>query len=208
MITMSLPHALLGLINYHPATGYDLKIAFQKSIHFFWNAALPHIYRSLKQMEGQGWIISAIEQQEGKPNRKVYRITEDGQKELFHWLNEPPETPELRYAMLVKVFFGNQLPPDRFADHLKSWRKYYQDLLQKYETEVLPVIQRQSNKAAYVDDSTYWNLSLDFGKRHARMVIEWCDQALKDLEARKKKKERLKSKEKLKPANPVEKINA
>lgn len=185
---MSLPHALLGLINYQPATGYDLKITFQKSIHFFWNAALPHIYRTLKQMEGEGWITSTIEQQEGKPNRKVYQITEDGQKELFQWLNEPPETPELRYSMLVKVFFANQLPPDRFAGHLKNWRQYNVDLLKKYDTEVMPVIQRQSEKASYADDSTYWNLSLDFGRRHARMVIDWCDQALKDMQAKRGKK--------------------
>jgi len=184
---MSLPHALLGLINYQPATGYDLKITFQKSIHFFWNAALPHIYRTLKQMEGEGWIISNIEQQEGKPNRKVYRITADGRKELTQWLEEPPETPELRYSMLIKVFFGNQLPPDRFASHLRSWRQYNVDLLKKYETEVMPVIQRQSNKAGYTGDATYWNLSLNFGRRHARMVIDWCDQALKDLAAGKGK---------------------
>jgi len=39
-----------------------------------------------------------------------------------------------------------------------------------------------------------WGLSLDYGIRHARMAIEWCDQALKDLEAGKKKKVRLKAK--------------
>lgn len=46
---MSLPHALLGLLNYRPATGYELKGTFTKSIHFFWNATLPQIYRTLKQ---------------------------------------------------------------------------------------------------------------------------------------------------------------
>jgi len=53
---------------------------------------------------------------------------------------------------------------------------------------VMPIIQRQSEKASYAEDSNYWGLSLDFGIRHARMVIEWCDQALKDLEKRKVKK--------------------
>jgi DNA topoisomerase VI subunit A len=90
--------------------------------------------------------------------------------------------------MLVKVFFGNQLPPERFKNHLKRWRQYYLDLLEKYETEVMPVIQRQSTKAGFSEDSIYWNLSLDFGRRQARMVIEWCDQALRDLEGKKRKK--------------------
>ena len=179
---MSLPHALLGLINYQPSTGYDLKNKFQKSIHFFWNAALPHIYRSLKQMENQGWIASNIEQQSGKPNRKVYRITGEGKKELLHWLNEPPEELEMRHTLLVKVFFGRQLPLERLAEHLKNWREYNVNLLKQYETEVMPIIQRQSEKSCYAEDSNYWGLSLDYGIRHARMVIDWCDQALKDME--------------------------
>ena len=179
---MSLPHALLGLINYQPSTGYDLKNKFQKSIHFFWNAALPHIYRSLKQMENQGWIASNIEQQSGKPNRKVYRITGEGKKELLHWLAEPPEELEMRHTLLVKVFFGRQLPLERLAEHLKNWREYNVKLLKQYETVAMPIIQRQSEKSCYAEDSNYWGLSLDYGIRHARMVIDWCDQALKDVE--------------------------
>lgn len=190
---MSLPHALLGLIQYRPATGYDLKITFQKSIHFFWNAALPHIYRTLKQMEKLGWIASTVEHQEGKPSRKIYRLTEGGREELFRWLDEPPETPESRYPMLVKVFFGNQLPPERFENHLKCWRQYYSDLLEKYENEVMPVIQRQSTKDGFYEDSIYWSLSLDFGRRQARMVIDWCDQALKDLQGKRRKRDRRKN---------------
>ena len=189
---MSLPHALLGLINYQPSTGYDLKNKFQKSIHFFWNAALPHIYRSLKQMEKEGWIASTIEQQSGKPNRKVYRIKDKGKKELLHWLAEPPEELEMRHTMLVKVFFGKQLPPEKLAEHLKNWREYNVNLLKQYEAVAMPVIQRQSEKTSYAEDSHYWGLSLDYGIRHARMAIEWCDQALKGMkkEQVKKRKEK------------------
>ncbi len=48
----------------------------------------------MKQMEQQGWIASTIEQQSGKPNRKVYNMTDARKKELFRWLNEPPEELE------------------------------------------------------------------------------------------------------------------
>ncbi len=178
---MSLPHALLGLINYQPSTGYDLKNKFQKSIHFFWNATLPHIYRSLNQMEKQGWITSKVEQQSGKPNRKVYRITNDGKKELLNWLNKPPVEPEFRHSMLVKVFFGKQLPKERFAGYLRNWREYNVNLLKQYETEVMPVIKRQSEKSRYAEDADYWGMSLDYGIRHSHMVIDWCDQALKNI---------------------------
>jgi PadR family transcriptional regulator, regulatory protein AphA len=185
---MSLAHALLGLIRYQPATGYDLKNTFIHSIHFFWNAALPHIYRTLKQMEGQGWIASTMEHQEGKPSRKIYRVTRAGEKEFSRWLAEPAEMPEPRLPLLVKVFFGRQMPPGRFREHLQQWRAFHLDLLQKYDLEVPPVIREYSTRAGSPEDPYYWGLTLDFGRRHALMVIEWCDQALKNMEKSREKK--------------------
>jgi DNA-binding PadR family transcriptional regulator len=105
---VSLPHAILGLINYRPATGYDVKNTFKKSIHFFWNATLPQIYRTLRQMEADGWVTSVVEHQDGKPSRKIYHVTGSGQQEFARWLTQPPEAPEPRSSMLVKVFFGNR----------------------------------------------------------------------------------------------------
>lgn len=48
---MSLPHAILGLLNYMPMTGYDLKNFFDDSIDFFWSAQMSQIYRELKNLE-------------------------------------------------------------------------------------------------------------------------------------------------------------
>jgi PadR family transcriptional regulator AphA len=33
---MSLEYAILGFLNYHPYTGYDLKKVFDKSVRHFW----------------------------------------------------------------------------------------------------------------------------------------------------------------------------
>ena len=139
-------------------------------------------------MEGQGWVASTVLQQSGKPNRKVYQITDKGKEELLRWLAEPPETPELRLAMLVKIFFAKQLPPEKLVDHLKNWREYNVHLLKQYETEAMPLIERQSRKPGFGEEGYYWGLSLDYGIRHARMAIDWCNQALQDLEATKGKK--------------------
>jgi PadR family transcriptional regulator, regulatory protein AphA len=193
---MSLPHALLGLLNYQPATGYDLKIAFKQSIHFFWDAALPHIYRTLKQMEGEGWITATMEHQEGKPSRKVYQLTEEGRKELSRWLAEPLELPEPRLPLLVKVFFGNRMEPGQFREHLKQWRSLHREKLEKMEAEVAPVIKKYSTGGGGSREAYYWGLTLDFGRRHAQMVIEWCDQALKDLEGTDRTKKKRSPREK------------
>jgi len=178
---MSLPHALLGLIHYGPATGYELKATFDNSIHFFWNATLPQIYRTLSQMEEKGWLTLKVEHQNGKPSRKVYNVTKAGREEFKRWLSEPPEMPELRNAMLIKIFFGNHMQPSQFAAHLKAWQEHHENLLKRYEEEVPSVIQKCVLDTGAVDDAPYWALTLDYGKRMDRMVLEWCDEVLKRI---------------------------
>ena len=178
---MSLPHALLGLINYQPTTGYELKATFDKSIHFFWNATLPQIYRTLKQMEKRGWLTLTVKHQDGKPSRKVYQITKAGLEEFKCWLTEPSKMPETRNAMLIKIFFGNHMKPSQFDAHLRVWREDHANLLERYEKEVPSVIKQYALATGAFKDAPYWNLTLNYGRKVDQGVLEWCDEALKQI---------------------------
>ena len=184
---MSLPHALLGLINYYPATGYELKNAFTQSIHFFWNATLPQIYRTLKQMEKQDWLTVSIEHQDGKPTRRVYHMTDKGRQELQRWLIEPSQIPEPRSAMLIKIFFGHQMDPKQFVSRLQEWRDYHANLLKRYEEEIVPLVDRYAARTGASKDAPYWTLTLDFGRRQARMVLDWCESVLGQMKEAQRK---------------------
>ncbi len=52
---MSLEFAILGFLNYHPYTGYDLKKIFDSSIRHFWPADQSQIYRTLTRLTEQGF---------------------------------------------------------------------------------------------------------------------------------------------------------
>ncbi len=183
---MSLPHALLGLLNYRPATGYQLKKAFNESIYFFWNATLPQIYRTLKQMEKKGWLTAVIEPQEGKPNRKVYKLTDKGLKEFQRWLGEPPEIRQRKNPMMLKIFFGNQMDKDQLINHIQKMVEFHSNLLKKYEKEVKPVIQQYASITGAFDEARYWALTLEFGRMHASMIIDQCHKLLKTLNRKSK----------------------
>ncbi len=178
---MSLPHALLGLLSYIPSTGYEIKAIFDDSIHFFWNATTPQIYRTLNQMEQRGWLTVDVVYQENKPNRKVYTVTEEGREELNRWLAEAPEPPELHFSFLIKVFLGRNIDPGVLKANLEIWRGYFAQLLKRYEEECPVQIEKYANLTGAIDDARYWGLTLDFGSRVVRMVIEWCDATLATL---------------------------
>ena len=179
---MSLPHAILGLINYTPLTGYDLKTAFNASINMFWNASLPQIYRTLHQMEKNEWVLSSIEQQEGKPNRKIYKITDKGKKELREWLGGPLEIYQTKDQMMIKVFFGNKMDHNDLINQIKDLREQKIKFLEKSGNEFKRTADQYAIKLDAKDDTHFWLLTLDYGRRKAKMIVEWCDAALKILE--------------------------
>lgn len=75
---MSLDHAILGFLNYHPYTGYDLKKIFDFSVQHFWSADQSQIYRTLNRLTDAGYVEMEKVAQEDRPDRKVYHITGAG----------------------------------------------------------------------------------------------------------------------------------
>ena len=124
---MSLKHAILGFLQYQPFSGYDLKKAFDTSVHHFWPADQSQIYRTLAQLADEGWAEVEIVPQEDRPDRKVFSITEAGRDELGRWLRTPVPHEGHRMAALIQVFFAGQLPDEEIlplfeqaADELRS----------------------------------------------------------------------------------------
>jgi hypothetical protein len=128
-----------------------------------------------------------VEHQDGKPSRKIYHITKSGQREFKRWLAESPKRPQLRNDMLIKVFFGNQMDPAQFAAHLLKWRDYHAHLLKRYGDEVPLVIEQYAHATGALEDAPYWTLTLDYGRKLDRGVLEWCDEALKKIVEKGKK---------------------
>ena len=70
---MNLDSILLAMLT-EPATGYELKTAFDQSASHFWPAELSQIYRTLKRLEEAGRLKSRSEPSDRGPDRRVYRL--------------------------------------------------------------------------------------------------------------------------------------
>lgn len=86
---MALPHAILVSLCEQAGSGYELARRFDRSIGYFWAATHQQIYRTLRTMETDGWVRSAVVAQQGRPDKKVYDVTDAGRLELARWIAEP-----------------------------------------------------------------------------------------------------------------------
>jgi DNA-binding PadR family transcriptional regulator len=116
----TLQYIILGLLGAHPMSGYDIKRAFDQSLATYWNAGHSQIYTTLKALAGRRMVTSELIYQEGRPNRRVYRITTAGRDKLDAWLAEPVPPRFTKDEFLTKLFFCGQTSDQAALAHLET----------------------------------------------------------------------------------------
>lgn len=133
---MSIKFAILGILSWKPATGYDIKKIIEESSVMYWSGNNNQIYKSLVQLLDEGFVTNEVQHQESSPSKKVYTITDEGLAELKEWVLSSPELPELKKSFLNQLAWADQLNTDELND-----------LLSRYENEIsMQVLLEQEKK--------------------------------------------------------------
>ncbi len=115
---MSLPHVILTVLSTRDATGYDITKEFSASIGYFWKASHQQVYRELNKMADKALVTCKLEPQEGKPDRKVYSITDAGRIALGEWFDQPTAHPTVRDEFSAKLMACSVQPSAPFKAQL------------------------------------------------------------------------------------------
>jgi PadR family transcriptional regulator AphA len=179
---MSLKHAILGFLSFQPMSGYDLKKAFDKSVRHFWPANQSQIYRTLAELEGQGFIEKEIIHREERLDLKIYSVTGSGHRELRHWLSTPLPPQDYREPFLIQIYFAGKLPDDEI-DHLlqheiqaiKERLAIYQSI---YKLNLEKIKESADPRASFLSIST-----LEYGILNNRSALEWLTSVAKRVKS-------------------------
>lgn len=110
---MSLRHAVLGLLQIQPSTGYELTQRFDRSLSHAWHATHSQIYPELARLEADG-LAEVVG--EGARRSRTWAITERGREELRRWLVEAEPRRAQRNETAMRWFLVLLLdPPQRRA---------------------------------------------------------------------------------------------
>ncbi|HQN44504.1 MAG TPA: PadR family transcriptional regulator [Anaerolineaceae bacterium] len=176
---MSLEHAILGLLDYEPMTGYDLKKMIDVSVAHFWPAVQSQIYKTLGRMETDGWVTVETIPQEPRPPRKVYAITEAGRLELFNWLQTPQPASEIRLAWLIQIFFAGRLSDEKIIALLEHQLQIYRQRLQGFSA--IPPETHDQMEEGSPRDRFFWLLTVDYGVANAIFQVRWLETVIISL---------------------------
>jgi DNA-binding PadR family transcriptional regulator len=152
---------ILGLLAFEPRTGYDIKRATDRSTRFFWGASYGQIYPELRRLEDAG-LVRSREEPRGELPRKVYTLTRRGRDALEAWLSDTSEQYEVRDEGLLKLFFGELMPPDRLAELVRRRRQWYEEvaaLFRHIGNELGPIDDPSGEVLRYGIELMEWNVS-------------------------------------------------
>lgn len=110
---MDVKTVCLGMLTDGEASGYDLKKYFESSFGHFFAAGYGSIYPALASLAADGFVHCTCVPQEGKPDRKVYRITASGRRKLLAELDKPNPTHKVRSEFLATLCFAHLMEPEQ-----------------------------------------------------------------------------------------------
>src|SRR5215218_513696 len=100
-------HPLLALLANGPAHGYELKQAMEQQF----GSVLPplnagQIYTTLSRLERDDLVQDNAVEQNGRPNKRVYDLTEKGRAELAGWIGDATPATRLKDDFFMKLILA------------------------------------------------------------------------------------------------------
>lgn len=155
----------LGILTLGNATGYEIKKQFEEAFSHFYAAGYGSIYPALNQLAADGLVTFTEVEQEKRPDKKVYSITDAGRRRFAEVLAQTPPRHRLRSEFMVLMFFAQMLPTERIAEVIEEELARNRDVLTRIEC---------------AEGSPEWNtpggrVTLEFGRALTQAAIDYLE---------------------------------
>jgi len=126
----------LGVLMLDDASGYEIKKHFEEGPFAYFHAAgFGSIYPALNALNEEGLVTCTAFAQDGKPDKKVYAITEPGRRAFRRALHKSPAPDVYRSETVFMLFFADLLDDEHlrrvFEDHAEEYRNRIERMSEK-----------------------------------------------------------------------------
>ncbi|WP_432158742.1 PadR family transcriptional regulator [Streptomyces sp. bgisy153] len=165
--------SLLALLARGPAHGYELKQDLEQLL----GSAYPQpnigqIYVTLGRLEKSGLIEGEEIEQSGRPNKKIYHLTDAGRDELRAWFDETADEPRVRDEFFMKLALA---PRTGIADQIaliNHQRRQYLNTMR--DLSKLAAAENRDNRIAH--------LLIEGAMLHLQADLDWLERCQEELE--------------------------
>jgi PadR family transcriptional regulator AphA len=174
--------AVLGLIAFGERSGYDLALLAENSVQHLWTPSRSQIYKTLPRLVAAGLARKREVEQQGRPDKALYRLTGTGRAALRRWLDEVEEEPASgRIVFPLKLFFCEFASAGTARAQLAAYRRLLARRLERYEALHAGPPRLESVYAGYV---------LEHGLARVQATLAWIDETDAELAKRASRRRR------------------
>jgi DNA-binding PadR family transcriptional regulator len=157
----------LSLLSHEPTHGYDLLQIYAD----LFAAVLPplnagQIYTTLSRLERDGLVSRDDIEQAGKPDKRVYALTEQGRQALQAWFVEPVSGPRIKDNFYLKLVSASICGLAEPAQLINTQRQHYIQTLHDLNNLVLGTDLAQDPSRLLLVQGAILHLKAD---------LEWLD---------------------------------
>lgn len=182
---MALKHAILAALLDGEASGYDLAKGFDASVANFWTTTPQQLYRELDSMCAAELIEADLVVQSGRPNKRLYSITDAGLAVLQDFATKTPKPSAIRDDLLVLVQASDAVDSEAIMGTLAARGEAAHVKLRLYlkrRDYLLNGLPEREYLAQAERVGPY--LTLMRGIAFEQENIAWCERAIDALKAR------------------------
>jgi DNA-binding PadR family transcriptional regulator len=156
---------LLALLAAGPAHGYELKQALEQR---FGAVLAPlnagQIDTTLQRLERDGLVDDDAVPQNGRPNKRVYRLTDQGRTELRSWVADSTPATRLKDDFFIKLVLAEAAG---IADPL--------ELIDRQRSAYLQALRSLDDVAAETNGDVTAALLVEGAALHLEADLKWLD---------------------------------
>jgi DNA-binding PadR family transcriptional regulator len=166
-------YPFLALLANGPVHGYELKQAVESALGAAWpEMNFGQIYTTLGRLERDGLVEAEEVAQNDRPNKRVYRLTEQGRKELAEWVDSPSPASQFKSQFFIKLVISRATG---LADPESLIRQHRAQLLQ----EVKNLDRMGPAEVPAADPAS--RLLFEGARLHLKADLRWLDVCEREL---------------------------
>ena len=128
---MNVQTLCLAALTLGEASGYEIKKLFEDGpFAYFYKASYGSIYPALGKLLEKELITMRQEEQDSRPDKKVYAITPRGNDELSRKLKKVPVSDQIRSETMLMFFLADHLDASHLDDVFEGYLADYRSKLE------------------------------------------------------------------------------
>ncbi len=169
-----LGYAVLGLLAEGSLSGYDVKLRMAEPVGFFWQASHSQIYPELARLEAGGMVVHRAVPQSGKPDKKMYEITDAGLSAVREWVAQPTRLGPTRDEATLKAYLSWLGDSGEMAEMFRELGRRHEEQMERYEKTERWMLREWGEPERFEARRFANYAALRRGIGFEREYAEWC----------------------------------